>query len=405
MAARIEFDVQSFSEAAGEGEGTLVLFTDESLALPEGLAEFAGEAGVQALTRLIEVEAFKGKAKASVQTLLPPGARFERAVIVGLGKPDERRPAEATLLGGAAFGALGRAKAATLLMRWPGGDPDPALSADLLLGMRLRAWVFDRYKTKKPDDEETPQRRVTAAVEDPDAAREALAQRLSLAEGVEIARDLVSEPPNILHPEAFAERARELEALGVEVEVLGPADLERIGMRALLGVSQGSEREPRVVVMRWRGAGDAEDRPVALIGKGVTFDTGGISIKPAASMEDMKGDMGGAAAVVGAMHAIASRKAGRNVLGIIGLVENMPDGRAQRPGDIVTSLSGQTIEIINTDAEGRLVLGDLITYVQDTAKPVLMVNLATLTGAILVALGQEHAGLFSNDDALSAALT
>jgi leucyl aminopeptidase len=214
----------------------------------------------------------------------------------------------------------------------------------------------------------------------------------------------VNEPPNVLTPETFARRAKELKDVGVEVEILGEKELKKIGMRALLGVGQGSHNESQVVIMRWNGAKDAKAQPIAFIGKGVTFDTGGISIKPAGGMEDMKGDMAGAACVVGLMHALAARKAKANVIGAIGLVENMPDGKAQRPGDIVTSLSGQTIEIINTDAEGRLVLADVLWHIQAEFKPAFMINLATLTGAIMVALGQERAGLFSNDDELAARL-
>jgi leucyl aminopeptidase len=210
----------------------------------------------------------------------------------------------------------------------------------------------------------------------------------------------VNEPANALGPVEFAEQLKGLAKLGVEVKVVGEAELRRLKMGALLGVSQGSERPPRVVVMHWRG-GRESAKPVAFVGKGVVFDTGGISIKPAAGMEDMKGDMGGAAAVSGLMRTLALRKAKVNAVGIVGLVENMPDGKAQRPGDIVTSMSGQTIEVLNTDAEGRLVLADILTYVQKYDKPAAMIDLATLTGAILVALGNQHAGLFSNDDALS----
>ncbi len=225
-----------------------------------------------------------------------------------------------------------------------------------------------------------------------------------MSEGTVIARDLVNEPANVLGPQEFADRARELESLGVEVEVLDEKAMRRLKMNALLAVGQGSPRGSRLAIMRWNG-GAAKERPLAFIGKGVVFDTGGVSIKPASGMEDMKGDMAGAATVVGLMHALAARKARVNVVGMIGLVENMPDGLAQRPGDIVTSMSGQTIEVINTDAEGRLVLADALTYVQQKYKPALIVDLATLTGAIIVALGHQHAGMFSNDDELSARLT
>jgi len=202
----------------------------------------------------------------------------------------------------------------------------------------------------------------------------------------------------------FAARAKELEALGVAVEVLTEKEMRKLGMGALLGVAQGSARPPRLVIMSWNG-GRAKDKPVAFIGKGVVFDSGGVSIKPAAGMEDMKGDMGGAAAVTGLMRALAARKAKVNAIGILGCVENMLDGNAQRPGDIVTSMSGQTIEVLNTDAEGRLVLADALWYCNDRFQPKFMVNLATLTGAIMVALGQSHAGLFSNSDELAGRLT
>jgi leucyl aminopeptidase len=233
--------------------------------------------------------------------------------------------------------------------------------------------------------------------EDAAACKKAFASRQAVADGVMLARDLVNEPANILGPVEFAARAEALSALGVEVDILTEKEMKKLGMGALLGVAQGSVRPPRLAVMKWNG-GKAKDKPIAFIGKGVVFDTGGISMKPAGGMEDMKGDMGGAAAVTGLMHTLAARKAKVNVIGIIGLVENMPDGNAQRPGDIVTSMSGQTIEVINTDAEGRLVLCDALWYCKETFKPKFMINLATLTGAIMVALGQHHAGLFSNDD-------
>jgi leucyl aminopeptidase len=216
-----------------------------------------------------------------------------------------------------------------------------------------------------------------------------------------VTRDLVSEPANVIYPKSFVTRAKGLEKLGVKVSALGAAQMKKLGMGALIGVGQGSEREPQLLVLEWQGAPKTKAKaPVAIVGKGVTFDTGGISIKPAAGMEDMKWDMGGAGVVVGLMRALAARKAKAAVVGICGLVENMPSGTAQRPGDIVTSMSGQTIEVLNTDAEGRLVLADALWYVQDKFKPRAIVDLATLTGAIIVALGHEHAGLFCNDDTL-----
>jgi leucyl aminopeptidase len=281
----------------------------------------------------------------------------------------------------------------------------PSEAADLAVGMHLRNYVFDRYKTKKSEDDKAGgSKRAILAVDDAAATRRALREATALADGVMLTRDLVNEPPNVLHPAEFAKRAAALRKLGVQVDILRQRDLQRLKMGALLGVCQGSRREPHVVVMRWNGAGrgrSGKSAPISFIGKGVCFDSGGISIKPAQSMEDMKGDMAGAACVVGLMHALAARKARVNVVSAIGLVENMPDGNAQRPGDIVRSMSSQTIEVINTDAEGRLVLADVLWYVQERFKPKMMVNLATLTGAIMVALGKEYAGLFSNNDRLA----
>ena len=276
-----------------------------------------------------------------------------------------------------------------------------AQAADLAQGLQLRGYVFDRYKTKRKDGEQgSVKQSATIAVADAAAARKAFAAPSAIAGGVLMARDLVNEPANVLYPEEFARRAMVLKKAGVTVEVLNIAQMKKLGMGALLGVGQGSTRESRVVVMRWNG-GKKSEAPLAFIGKGVCFDTGGISIKGAAGMEDMKGDMAGAACVVGLMQALAARKAKVNAVGVIGCVENMPDGNAQRPGDIVTSMSGQTIEIINTDAEGRLVLADVLWYTNKRFKPKFMINLATLTGAIIVALGQEYAGMFTNNDELS----
>lgn len=242
---------------------------------------------------------------------------------------------------------------------------------------------------------------VKVAAADPVKAQKAYEPLSALADAIVFSRDLVSEPANILHPEEFAARAKALESLGLEVEVLGEKAMAELGMGSLLGVGQGSVRESQLVVMKWTGAADKNAQPIAFVGKGVCFDTGGISIKPADGMEDMKWDMGGAAAVAGVMHALAGRKAKVNAVGILGLVENMPDGNAQRPGDVVTSMSGQTIEVINTDAEGRLVLADALWYCQQRFKPQFMIDLATLTGAIIISLGHDYAGLFSNNDGLS----
>ena len=274
-----------------------------------------------------------------------------------------------------------------------------SLVADILYGAVSQSYEFNTYFTKK--DEPAIIRIATDGASLPDLENH-YSDRAGLLKGVFMSRDLTTEPANILFPEEFARRCEALSVLGLEVEVLSESDMQKLGMGALLGVGQGSVRESKMVVMKWNGGGD--EAPLAFVGKGVCFDTGGISLKPAKGMEDMKWDMGGASAVTGAMCAIASRKVKRNIVGIIGLVENMPDGEAQRPGDVVTSMSGQTIEVINTDAEGRLVLADCLTYCQQEFKPQMIIDLATLTGAILVALGKEHAGLFSNNDALRDAI-
>ncbi|MEC7208787.1 MAG: leucyl aminopeptidase, partial [Pseudomonadota bacterium] len=271
----------------------------------------------------------------------------------------------------------------------------------VLNGALSASYYFDQYFTVKKDEEKSAELLVLTDNE-ANLAKD-WDQQKALVDGVFTARDLLYEPANILYPDEFARRCKELESVGLDVQVIAEAELEKMGMGALLGVGQGSRRDSAVVVMNWQGGGD--EAPVALVGKGVCFDTGGISLKPAKGMEDMKWDMGGAAAVTGAMHALAGRKVKRNVVGIIGLVENMPDGNAQRPGDVVTSMSGQTVEVINTDAEGRLVLADVLTYVQDTYKPQAIVDLATLTGAIIVSLGKEYAGLFSNNDQLAQAVS
>ena len=271
-------------------------------------------------------------------------------------------------------------------------------AADLSLGLVLRAYQFTAHKTA-PADAAGP---VTLMVSNPEGVAAEARSMAALAEGVFFARDLINEPANILTTLDFAARLAAMQELGLEVEILEVEDLRRLGMGALLGVAQGSETPARVVVMQWRGGAEGV-APLALIGKGVVFDTGGISIKPAAGMEEMTMDMGGAAVVSGVMRTLALRKARANVVGVVGLVENMPDGRAQRPGDVVRSMKGDTIEVINTDAEGRLVLADVMWYAQDRFKPSAMVDLATLTGAIIIALGTENAGVFANDDRLAEA--
>jgi leucyl aminopeptidase len=278
------------------------------------------------------------------------------------------------------------------------------IAARIAQAAMLRSWRFDLYRTKLPEKQKPTLAAVEIVVGNALAAAEtAWAPLKAVAEGVAFTRMLVTEPANILYPESFVERCRELADLGVEIEVLDEAAMRKLGMGALLGVAQGSVRAPRLLCLKWDGTGGKAD-PVAFVGKGVTFDTGGISLKPGPGMEDMKWDMGGAGAVAGAMKALALRKAKAHVIGVCGLVENMPDGKAQRPGDVVTTGSGQTVEVLNTDAEGRLVLCDAIWWVQQTYKPKTIIDLATLTGAMIISLGHEHGGIFANDDDLAAQL-
>jgi leucyl aminopeptidase len=382
-------------------KGVLIVFCEEELKFGPAARKALGPAG-DLVTRVAAAERFQGKSGSSLDILAPAELEVTRLIIVGTGKVADLKPEDFVKLGGVAMGKLSSAATeAQIVADLPGGVVKPERAADIALGVRLRAYSFDRYKTKRKEGEERPREiKLAIAVSGVAAVQKAYASREAIANGVVLARDLVNEPANVLFPEEFARRAGELKKLGVAVEVLDVPAMRKLGMHALLGVGQGSERESRCVIMRWNG-GKRGVEPIAFIGKGVCFDTGGISIKPAAGMEDMKGDMAGAACVVGLMRVLAARKAKVNAVGAIGIVENMPDGKAQRPGDIVTTMSGQTIEIINTDAEGRLVLADVLHYVNKRFKPKFMVDLATLTGAIIIALGHEHAGLFSNDDRLA----
>ena len=373
-----------------------------------------------AIVRAAKAADFKGKARSSIELLSPERLEMSRLLLVGTAQSEPEGEASGELewmrVGASGYAAIQARKtaAASLFAEAPdkGAPAADELAALLAYGAVLRSYNFRKYRTQPAKDNANGEAEPEAKppllyihCKDPRAAEKAFADKLAVAEGVFVARDLVNEPANALGPVEFAARAAELTAHGVEVEVLEPDALEKLGMGALLGVAQGSTRPARVVVMQWHGAKSKRSKPVCIIGKGVVFDSGGLSMKPAAGMEDMKGDMGGAACVVGLMRALAQRKAAANVIGIIGLVENMVSGAAQRPGDIVTSMSGQTIEVLNTDAEGRLVLADVVWYAQDRFKPRLMVDLATLTGAIMVALGKEYAGLFANDDKLAADLT
>ncbi len=325
--------------------------------------------------------------------------------IVAIGTGDGVAPADAAeKLGGAAVARLLLSGESHAVIDLTGLNYDADAAAKVGLAAALRGWRFDVYRTKLKDKQKPSLTAVTIVGGGAGAGDRWAARYAPLVEGVALTRELVTEPANIIYPESFVARVRDsVEGLGMTIEVLGETQMDALGMGSLLGVSQGSVRDAQLLIMRWNG-GTAGEAPIALLGKGVTFDTGGISIKPAAGMEGMKWDMGGAGAVVGAMKAIAGRKARANVVGICGLVENMPDGNAQRPGDVVTSMSGQTIEVINTDAEGRLVLCDVMTWTQRNVKPRLMIDLATLTGAMVISLGHEMAGMFSNNDELAGQL-
>lgn len=401
MSQRLKLEIKALNAAEGQD---LVILVSDRLTLPSAAENAAGRSAQALLARAAAAERYKGKAYAGLTLPAPEAASYGRLIVVGIGDADKIDELDFVKLGGAIAGRLGAGRTADIILALPTGPIAAEHGAELALGLKLRSYAFDRYKTKSKDKDEAGPIAVTLRSDDPASLKKALKAADAVAAGVVLARDLVNEPPNVLYPEEFADRAAKLKKLDVEIEILDEKDLKKIGMRALLGVGQGSRRESRVAIMRWNGAGK-DEQPVAFVGKGVTFDTGGISLKPGAGMEDMKGDMAGAACVVGLMHALAARKAKINAIGVIGLVENMPDGNAQRPGDIVTSLSGQTIEIINTDAEGRLVLADVLWYTQERFKPRFMINLATLTGAILVALAQENAGLFTNSDELAHRLT
>ncbi len=353
------------------------------------------------ITKSIAAARFNG-ASGKTLAIHAPSDSLDVVVLVGVGeltKVDGATIERATAAGVKALLMSGIDSVDIALAGWEGvATPENAARAGF--GACLASYRFDVYRTQLKADQKPSLK--TLYIDVP-AGAAAFGDYQALADGVTLARNLVNEPANVLHPEAFAARLQALTALGVEVEILGEEQMYALGMHSLLGVGLGSAKESQLVIMKWNGGGS--EAPLALVGKGVCFDTGGISIKPSGGMEDMKGDMGGAAAVSGAMHAIAARKAKANVVGVVGLVENMPDGLAQRPGDIVTSMSGLTIEVLNTDAEGRLVLCDAMTYVQEKHKPCAMIDLATLTGAIITSLGHEHAGLFSNSDELSLKIT
>ncbi len=389
--------------------GVTVLFSAPELALDETAKSVFAETGLD-LEKLAASIRFGGKPGQLLEVLAPSGLKSDRLWISGRQAPGSDGNLSALSyrdLGGALMGRIMAARTGDVVVVFDGASDTPEAVAEFAAGLTLRHYKFDRYKTKaKPEDEngDPDMLKVTLAVADPKATGKAMKDSLAMAEGVLFARDLINLPPNALGPVELSEQAKELAELGVEVKILDDAEMKKLGMGALLAVAQGSARPARLAVLSWNG-GKKNRAPLVIVGKGVAFDTGGISLKPSLNMEEMKGDMGGAAAVLGTIKALALRKAKANVVGICGFVENMPDGNSYRPGDIVTSMSGQTIEIVNTDAEGRLVLADALWYAQDRFQPEALINLATLTGAIGIALGNDHAGLFSNDDTLAGNIT
>ena len=388
----------------------LVVGAFANRALSKTAAEI-DKASKGALRRAMRADRFSGARGQFLDVVAPAGIDVGRVVIAGLGKAGSLDDLTAQNLGGGLVAHLNRGgakRAALLADGWADGAKLTAgdLAANLAFGALLRGYRFDKYRTKEAKEKQPTLTGLTLVTRAARTAKTAYGRLGHIADGVFLTRDLVSEPANVIYPESLAARAKALTKLGVTVEVLTEARMRKLGMGALLGVGQGSSRDSRVVVMRWNGAPRGSKRaPVAFVGKGVTFDTGGISIKPAGGMEDMKWDMGGSGVVIGLMAVLAGRRAKVDAVGVVGLVENMPSANAQRPGDVVTSMSGQTIEVINTDAEGRLVLADALWYCQTRFKPRIMVDLATLTGAVIVALGSYHAGMFANDDKLAGQLT
>ena len=389
-----------FADARPDGDYVLALPVPSGMALADrlgGLEQGARELALKAA----EAMRFEGETGAIAETFVPENGAVRRLLLVGTGVAGDIDRGGFDKAGGALSARLLTSGEKTLVVDVSGLSGDlGAIATRLAFGAELRAWRHDAYRTKL-SAKAKPSLAEIVLVGGGDSAAPAWERLNALAEGVKFTRTLVAEPANIIYPESFVERCQSLKELGVEIEVLDEAAMRAAGMGALLGVSQGSPRPAQLLALRWDGTGGAVKEPVAFVGKGVTFDTGGISIKPAGGMEDMKWDMGGAGAVAGAIKALAMRKAKAHVVGVCALVENMPDGEAQRPGDIVTTMSGQTVEVINTDAEGRLVLCDALTWVQRRHKPATIVDLATLTGAMIVALGHEHGGLFSNNDELA----
>ena len=395
----------SFSALSLPRSGALVVMATEGGALSKTAQDVDKRCG-GAISRAIKAGRFEGKSDQSLELLSPAGLDAGRVLVVGLGKPADIKAASAEKIGALIVERLSMSGEKQVSVAIDdiakSALKSEMIAAHVAAGARSRAYRFDKYRTRLKDGDKPSLTKIILMCAKTAAAKTAYVVLDHVLNGVFAARDLVNEPANTLYPTEFSKRARALGKLGLKVEVLNEAQMAKLGMGSLLAVGQGSSKESQLIVLHWKGAPKSKKPPVALVGKGVCFDSGGISLKPGAGMGDMKGDMGGAAAVFGAMAALAGRRAKANVIGVLACVENMPGPDAQRPGDIITSMSGQTIEVLNTDAEGRLVLADAMTYVQRKYKPRVVIDLATLTGAITIALGDAYAGLFSNQDALSA---
>jgi len=412
----------SFVTADNELNRTTALIIDRSGKLGQ-LGKSLNTKSTNEVTGAIKAARFKANARTSLKLYTISETPVDCLLIIGAGDAKNADEQHWATIGGYAYAQLADAcleEKASLALDVAGLSDIKAAeaAAAIAMGALLRSYRFDIYKSKKKKNkkadadigasdtgQDADLQILSIICNNPEQAEKAFIRCNAIARGVVLARDLVNEPANILGPSEFAQECMKLADVGVDVEILDAEALRKIGMDALLAVAQGSAKPAHVAVMKWQGAASKKAKPLCFIGKGVCFDTGGISIKPAGGMDQMKGDMAGAACVTGLMHTLAARKANLNAVGIVGLVENMPSATAQRPGDIIYSLSGQSIEVLNTDAEGRLVLADLLTYAQQEFSPKLMINLATLTGAIISALGKEHAGLFSNNDRLASDLT
>jgi len=392
----------SFEKKPGGKPDAYIVFATEGGKLT-GPAQNLDKKTQGAIKRVLQAEGFEGKKGKLLTVSGPAGIAARHIIVVGMGKPADLKARDFEKVGSSLTTALNANKAVSAQVIFDDAlkhVPEEIAAGHLAEGMLLNSYRFDKYRTTEPKEKKPTLKSVEIIVASAAAARKVFDTKRKVADAVFLARDLVSEVPNVLYPESYANIIRrELSPLGIEVKILGRKEMKKLGMGALVSVGIGSAREEKLVTMQYRG-GSKSQKNIAFVGKGVTFDTGGISLKPGPGMEDMKWDMAGSAAVVGLMKALASRGAKANVVGVVALAENMPSGTASRPGDIVKTMSGQTVEILNTDAEGRLILCDALWYTQEKFRPMQIVDLATLTGAVIIALGHEYGAVFSNDDKL-----